>query len=164
MSRIVFGTDGWRAIISREFTFENVRYVAAAAAEYFKREGKGKPITLGYDRRFLGREYAHEVAGVAAAKGLKVILSDDVCSTPSLSLETFKRRTVGGIMITASHNPGEYNGIKLRGSFGGPASPAVTRRIERRANALLERGKVPQMLTIEEAQKKKILKIRKIIV
>lgn len=153
MSKIVFGTDGWRAVISREFTFENVRYVAAAAAEYFEREGRGEPVTLGYDRRFLSREYAQEVAGVVTAKGLKIIMSDDVCPTPSLSLETFKRRTVGGFVITASHNPGEYNGIKIRGSFGGPVNPDVTRRIERRANALLERGKSPKVLTIEEARK-----------
>jgi alpha-D-glucose phosphate-specific phosphoglucomutase len=157
MSRITFGTDGWRAVISREFTFDNVRYVAAAAAEYFRREGKGKPATLGYDRRFLSREYAHEVAGVATAKGLKIILSQDVCPTPSLSLETFKRRTAGGIIITASHNTGEYNGIKIRGAFGGPVNPDVTRQIEGRANALLERGKLPQVLTIEEARKARLL-------
>jgi len=153
MGRILFGTDGWRAIISREFTFENVRYVAAAAAEYFNRERKGKPVTLGYDRRFLSREYAHEVAGVVAAKGLKVILSSDVCPTPSLSLETLKRRTAGGIIITASHNPGEYNGIKIREPFGGPASPEATLQIERRANTLLERGRLPKVLTLQEARK-----------
>lgn len=158
MNRIVFGTDGWRAVISREFTFENLRYVAAATAEYFKRVGDGKPITIGYDRRFLSREYAHEVAGVATAKGLKVILSNDVCPTPSLSLETFRRRTAGGIMITASHNPGQYNGFKVRGPFGGPVNPSVTRQIERRANNLLERRKAPKLLELNQARKSRCLR------
>ncbi len=157
MDRIVFGTDGWRAVISRQFTFDNVRYVAAAATEYFKRVGKGKPATIGYDRRFLSREYAHEIAGVAAAKGLRVILSDDVSPTPSLSLETFKRKTVGGFMVTASHNPSEYNGIKLRGSFGGPVNPEVTRKVEKRANALREKGKLPRWMPIDEAKKGKLV-------
>jgi len=157
MSKIVFGTDGWRAVISREFTFDNGRYVAAAAAEYFQRVGKGKPVTIGYDRRFLSREYAEEVAGVATEKGLKIILSDDVCSTPAISLETIRRKAVGGVMITASHNPGQYNGIKIKGPFGGPVGSDVTQGIQDRSNALLERGKSPQLLALDEARKQKRL-------
>ncbi len=157
MDNIVFGTDGWRAVISRQFTFDNVRYVAAAATEYFKRSGKGKPATIGYDRRFLSREYAHEIAGVAAAKGLRTIVSDDVSGTPSLSLETYTRKTVGGFMVTASHNPAEYNGIKLKGPFGGPISPDITRKVEKRANELREKGKLPGWMPIDEAQKGKLV-------
>jgi len=124
---IKFGTDGWRAKIADEFTFENVRLVAASIAGYFK---KG-PILIGYDNRFLSEAYALEAARTVEAQGLECMLSKRSCPTPLISFAVKKMSAPGGIVITASHNPPEWNGMKVKDSFGGSAFPEATKEIER---------------------------------
>ncbi|MBM4160779.1 MAG: phosphoglucomutase/phosphomannomutase family protein, partial [Ignavibacteria bacterium] len=121
-TQIKFGTDGWRGLIAADFTFENVLKVALATANYFKRHKKIKNgIVVGYDSRFLSKEFAEATATVLANRGIKVIISERISSTPMVSLLTTKLKAAGGVIITASHNPARYNGFKIKGDFGGPA-------------------------------------------
>lgn len=129
---IRFGTDGWRGIISEDFTFNNVRLVAEGIANYVNgREEAGKGIVVGYDARFLSAEYAADCAAVLASKGVKVWLADSILPTPALSWKVKDCAAAGGVMITASHNPGEYNGLKFKASYGGSASPEIIMEIEK---------------------------------
>lgn len=144
---IRFGTDGWRAVISREFTFENVRHVAQAIADYVlsgEAGGETQAVVVGFDTRFLSDRYAIEVANVLAGNGLAVYLSKADCPTPALSFAVKDLRAAGGVMITASHNPPRYNGIKFKSAFGGSAMPEVTKEIERRLEANLAASVEPQ--------------------
>jgi phosphomannomutase len=130
-SPIKFGTDGWRAIIADTFTFENVRYAAQATAEYFKTvEGCEQAVFVGFDVRFQSMEFARAAAEVMAANGFRVIILDRPYPTPYVSFEVRRRRLVGGIMITASHNPPAFNGFKVKAHFGGSATPEITGKIE----------------------------------
>lgn len=130
---IKFGTDGWRAVISDQFTFENVRIVAQAIAEYvLDTAGKKVTVAVGYDTRFLSDKYAEECARVLAANGLQVLLANAVTPTPALSYAVKHRQAAGGIMVTASHNPYTYNGIKYKAGFGGSALPDIIKEIEAR--------------------------------
>ncbi len=127
---IKFGTDGWRAIISDDFTFENVRMVSQAIADHFNKEKKGSTLAIGYDWRFLSEKYAEIVAEVLAANSIKVLLSDKAVPTPLVSLEIKNKKLQGGIMITASHNPPSYNGIKIKASYAGSADKGITKSVE----------------------------------
>ena len=128
---IRFGTDGWRAVIAEDFTFANVRRVAWALAEHLQASGRARQgVAVGYDCRFLSDRFAAAVASVLAAADIPVILSPTACPTPALSWAVVSRRLGAGVMITASHNPPEYNGFKLKGWFGGPALPEETRQLE----------------------------------
>lgn len=132
-----FGTDGWRAVIAEQFTFENVRLIAAAMSRYLaERPGTKGRIVVGYDTRFMSREFARAFADTAAACGLKVELSNGFCPTPALSWAVKKRKLDMGVMVTASHNPYTYNGIKFKSAFGGPALVEETRAIEACLHAL----------------------------
>lgn len=123
---IKFGTDGWRGIISEDYTFSNVRLVAAAIADYVLDRGEAaKGLVIGYDARFLSKQYAEACAAVIASMGVKVWLSDSILPTPALTWQVRDRSAAGGIVITASHNPPEYNGLKFKASFGGSASPEM---------------------------------------
>ncbi len=129
---IKFGTDGWRAVISDEFTFANVRHVAKAIAGYLL-ETKGdssSPVVVGFDTRFLSDRYALELARVMTDEGLPVYLSKSDCPTPALAYAIRHLNALGGVMITASHNPPRYNGVKFKGPHGGPGLPNETRCIE----------------------------------
>ncbi|MEX1137937.1 MAG: phosphoglucomutase/phosphomannomutase family protein [Bacteroidota bacterium] len=129
---IKFGTDGWRGIIADDFTFDNVAKVALATAQFFKRHKKIRNgVIVGYDARFLSREFAELTATVLASKGIKVILSREMSSTPMVSLLSKKLNAAGGVVITASHNPAKYNGYKLKGDFGGPAHPEMIQKLEK---------------------------------
>lgn len=133
---IKFGTDGWRGIISDNFTFANVRRVAQAVADYYNsiagELGSGAvKIAVGYDTRFLSEKYAETVSEVLAKNSIEVALSDKACPTPMLSFAVQHRKLTCGVMITASHNPAEYNGIKIKTASGGAAGVEVTARIER---------------------------------
>ncbi|MEX2117855.1 MAG: phosphoglucomutase/phosphomannomutase family protein [Bacteroidota bacterium] len=129
---IKFGTDGWRGIIADDFTFDNVAKVTLATAQYFKRHKKIRNgVIVGYDARFLSREFAELTATILATKGIKVILSREISSTPMVSLLTKKLNAAGGVVITASHNPAKYNGFKLKGDFGGPAHPEMIQKLEK---------------------------------
>ena len=124
---IKFGTDGWRALIARDFNFENVKIIAYATAKYLKANSSNKEkapiVVVGYDTRFLSREFAEETARVLAWQGILVHLTDDFSSTPQVSYHTKQKGADLGIVITASHNPPEYSGFKVKASFGGPATP-----------------------------------------
>jgi alpha-D-glucose phosphate-specific phosphoglucomutase len=146
---IRFGTDGWRAVISEEFTFANVHMVSQAIAEYLLEQSAGgaAPVAVvGFDTRFLSDRYAISVANVLAANGLAVYLSKSDCPTPALSYAVKALGAQGGVMITASHNPPRYNGIKFKASFGGSALPAETKRIEE----LLERNQAEGRAPLHE--------------
>jgi alpha-D-glucose phosphate-specific phosphoglucomutase len=131
---IKFGTDGWRGVISDNFTFKNVRIVAQAIADWIKKDiatkdGK-KRVAMAYDARFLGREYAELVSCVFAGNGIDVFLSDAAIPTPALSYGVVNIKGVCGIMITASHNPGKFNGIKIKTDQGGGAGKNITNKVE----------------------------------
>lgn len=136
MSKIKFGTDGWRAVISDDFTFENVAIVGQAMADFVKAKKsliyRKRKLVIGYDTRFLSDKYAEIIACVLAANGIKVVLADKPSSTPSVGLYIRDKKLTGGVMVTASHNPPQYNGIKYKGYFGGSAGSNIIDDIERR--------------------------------
>ena len=123
---------GWLAgIIAREFTFANLSIVAQATMDYFIEQGLAAAgLVIGYDRRFLSRRFAERVAEIAAGNGLRVRLTDRYTPTPAVSWAVHESAAGGGIMITASHNPPEYNGFKIKEHFGGSARPSTTRVVE----------------------------------
>src|SRR5215468_9682839 len=147
-SPIKFGTDGWRAIIADTFTFENVRAAAQATAEYFKTvEGCERAVFVGFDVRFQSKAFAQAAAEVVAANGFRVVMLDRPYPTPYVSFEVRRRKFVGGIMITASHNPPAFNGFKVKAHFGGSATPAITAKIEEALS--VGAGGIPPPLQIE---------------
>jgi len=131
MNEIKFGTDGWRAIIAKDFTVENVTRVAEATANWLLKRQKKATVTLGHDCRFGGELFAETVAKVLCAKGVYVFLAKGFVSTPMISLGTLHTKSDLGVIITASHNPPSYNGFKLKGSYGGPLSPGDVGEIEK---------------------------------
>lgn len=130
MTKIKFGTDGWRAIIAKDYTVENVARVAEATALWVKQNNNYNSIVLGYDCRFGGELFAETTALVVAAHGIKVKLAKGFVSTPMISFGTAKLGADIGVIITASHNPPSYNGYKLKSNAGGPSSPAVIAEVE----------------------------------
>ncbi len=138
MTRIAFGTSGWRGIMSEDFTFDNVKAVIQAIADNLIAAGEQhKGVILGYDTRFMGQRFAQEAARVFAGAGIKSYLCDRDTPTPVISFEILRRGAAGAVNFTASHNPPEYNGVKFSPSWGGPALPETTMDIERRANEML---------------------------
>lgn len=132
---IKFGTDGWRAVISDTFTFKNVAIVAQAIAQWVngdlrRKGGIGKRAAVGYDTRFLSDDYAQIVGRVLAKNDIEVYLSDGAIPTPALSFGVIRLKCAAGIMITASHNPGKFNGIKIKTWQGGAASREITNIVE----------------------------------
>ncbi len=168
---IRFGTDGWRDIIAADFTFENVRDVAQALSDYLNEELRAvgsaadvqegnemagadqKPkLVVGYDTRFLSDQFAKETALVAAANGIEVFLTEDFAPTPAVSFSTVDMKTDGAVLITASHNPPQYNGFKFKAPYGGSATPEITKKIERCYVRNKKANKQPVIITMEEAQ------------
>jgi len=138
---IKFGTDGWRGIIADDFTFDNVRRVAGAIASYvLKYEGSRRGVIIGYDTRFLSQRVAQVASAVVAAAGVPVKLANDYTPTPAVSYAVKDKGAAGGVMVTSSHNPWNWNGVKFKGKFGGSATPAIMKRIEEELNA----GAMPQ--------------------
>jgi len=128
---IRFGTDGWRGVIADDFTFENVRTVAQATAEWLKKEKEAsKGVVIGFDTRFLSGTFAGIVAEVMAGNGIQTTLTSGFCPTPALSWAVRVRQAGGGVMITASHNPARWNGFKVKPYYGGSAPDEVTGAIE----------------------------------
>lgn len=129
---IKFGTDGWRAIIADTFTFENVRIAAQASAAYFDSvPNTERAVFVGYDGRFLSPRFARAAGEVLAGNGFRVLLLDRAYPTPYVSFEVHRRRFAGGIVITASHNPPDFNGFKIKAHFGGSATPDITAQVEK---------------------------------
>ncbi len=140
MESIRFGTDGWRAVIAEDFTFANVARVAQATANYWQAEvrrqnseifGRELKVVVGYDRRFLSDRFAQITAGVFAGNGYQVILTPAPTPTPSVSFAVKHLKAVGGVMITASHNPPIFNGFKLKSHFGGSSGPEECQAVEK---------------------------------
>jgi alpha-D-glucose phosphate-specific phosphoglucomutase len=163
LNKIKFGTDGWRAIIDKEFTFENVKAVSQAVADYVNsvkdpEELRGKELIVGYDSRRNSKEYADDVASVLAANGIKVLLTDRITPTPAISFAIKQKRLTGGVIITASHNPADYNGYKYKAFYSGSADPDIIGKIE----ANISRNAVKAM-PHDEAKKKGLLKMADVI-
>jgi len=129
--QIKFGTDGWRGIIADDFTFDNVRRVVGAIASYvLKHEDPKHGVIVAYDARFASPQAARVAAEVLAAAGVPVKLANDYTPTPALSYAVKHQGAAGGVMVTSSHNPWNWNGIKFKGNFGGSATPAIMKKIE----------------------------------
>src|SRR5712664_1558644 len=145
MSSIKFGTDGWRGVIAEDFTFANARTVAQGIARYVVRcEDARKGVIIGYDHRFASDTIAAAVAEVLSASGTPVFLTDKPCPTPAVSLLVRQRAAAGGLMITASHNPYQWNGIKYKASYGSSALPSIVAQIEKEL-AVVQQTNVPQL-------------------
>ena len=146
-----FGTDGWRAVIAREYTFDNVARVAQAVADFLRSDERasdpiytdwGSPchplsggVVIGYDTRFLSESFALHCAAVLQQSGIRVVVSDPFVPTPAVSYAVVDRQAAMGIVITSSHNPPEYNGLKLKADYGGSAPSSITRQVEQRLPA-----------------------------
>jgi alpha-D-glucose phosphate-specific phosphoglucomutase len=130
-SQIKFGTDGWRGLIADDFTFANVRVAAEAVAAYVHaKEDPAKGLCIGYDTRFGSKAFARACAEVVAATGIPVALANDIPPTPALSYGVRGRKAAGGIMITSSHNPAQWNGVKYKAWYGGSGKPSIIAEIE----------------------------------
>lgn len=135
LARIKFGTDGWRGVIADDFTFENVRRVAQATADYWNSlVGTHKAAIVGYDNRFLSETYAKLVCEVLAANGIKALYPPLAVPTPAISFAVRDRKLCGAVMITASHNPPQFNGYKLKAHYAGPADPEICAQVEARVD------------------------------
>ena len=130
MSDIRFGTDGWRAVIGDTYTQDNLTRVTRATAKWLGRQSDAPSVVIGHDTRFRGAAFAEHVARVFATEGVRVRLADSYATTPAVSWATLDGGHTAGIVITASHNPPEYNGYKVKASFGGPALPESIAEIE----------------------------------
>jgi len=137
-AEIHFGTDGWRAVVGDDFTYHNVRAVAQGVAAYL--DGESRPVVVGHDARYCAELFAREVARVLAANGRRVILLDRVTPTPAVSWTVVERGAAGGVVVTASHNPMEFNGLKYKPDFGGSASPEVVAELEKNTVRALSKG------------------------
>jgi phosphomannomutase len=162
---IHFGTDGWRAVISDSFTFSNLRMVSQAIADavasdhWNKSEGVDtKKIVVGYDTRFLSDRFAGEVARVLAANGFSVLLAQADSPTPAISFAVKHNNAIAGVMITASHNAPRYNGLKLKGAFGGSALPEQCRRVEVYINDNEEQARGPNLMDFNKARDAGLIK------
>jgi len=160
MAKIKFGTDGWRDIIAQNFTFENLTKVAIATAKFYKKHKKIKNgIVIGYDTRFLSKEFAEHVATVIANFGVKVLLSDGYCPTPAVSLAIPKFNCAGGVVITASHNPYKYNGYKLKADYGGPEEVENIAKVEKEANKLFKSELEKVKKSFEQLKEKGLIEV-----
>ena len=141
---IRFGTDGWRGLIAEDFTFANVARCAQGLADYLKARGTaGQGLVVGYDTRFLSRQFAETVASVCAGNGIKVYLSEQAAPTPVVSYNVLHRQAAGAAIITASHNPALWNGFKFKPEYAGSATQEITDQLEARIKAVDEVKSVP---------------------
>ena len=132
MGKIKFGTDGWRAIIDQEYNYDNLTRVAEGMAAWLLAAFDQPSVMIGHDTRRNGPEYANHVARVMAAHGIQTFIANRFVSTPMVSLGVHKRQVKAGVVITASHNPPEYSGFKIKGDYGGPAYPSIIDAVEAR--------------------------------
>ena len=158
MTQIKFGTDGWRAVIAADFTFANVARVAQAAADYWTANpvrATEKKVIVGYDRRFLSDAFGRCAAEVIAGNGFQVILTSEPTPTPSVSFAVKDQDAVGGVMITASHNPPVFNGFKLKSDYGGSSDPDTCKAVE----SFLDRSSV-RTIPLADAVKRGRIEVR----
>ncbi|MFI5151147.1 MAG: phosphoglucomutase/phosphomannomutase family protein [Bacteroidia bacterium] len=155
MSEIKFGTDGWRAIIAKDFTVENVTRVSQATAAWLCKNFKEPSVVLGHDCRFGGELFVETVAKVLAHSGIRVYMAKNFVSTPMVSLGTLRQKASLGIIITASHNPPSYNGFKLKGHFGGPL---LTEHIQEIENIIPKKSTLDtETISLSELIRKKLI-------
>jgi phosphomannomutase len=141
---VKFGTDGWRGIIADDFTYANVRVAAAAIANYIlSDENPAAGVCIAYDTRFGSRSFAKVVAEVLASAGISVAMAAEITPTPALSYAVRERKAAGGVMITSSHNPAEWNGVKYKASYGGSGKPSIMTAIEGYLNKPLAKAAKP---------------------
>jgi alpha-D-glucose phosphate-specific phosphoglucomutase len=141
LTKIKFGTDGWRGVIADDFTFESVRRVAQATADYWNSlVGTEKAAIVGYDNRFLSEIYAKLVCEVLAANGIKTLYPPLAVPTPAVTFAVRDRKLCGAVMITASHNPPQFNGYKLKAHYAGPADPEICAQVEARVDRSVVRS------------------------
>lgn len=152
MTKIKFGTDGWRAIIAEDYTVENVIRVATGTANWLKKNN-GKQVVVGHDCRFAGQMFAEATARALGAQGIKVVLAKGFVSTPMVSLGVVKAGADLGVVITASHNPPSYNGYKLKSKLGGPTIPSEVQEVE----DLIPEKAPSQLPTLAEMEAKGLL-------
>jgi phosphomannomutase len=144
VSTIKFGTDGWRGVIADDYTFENVRKVACAIARYVVRAEKpGAGVLVGYDTRYGSERFARAAAEAVSMAGMPVWVAEKACPSPALSLLVRQRGAAGGIMITASHNPYKWNGMKFKASYGSSALPSIVAQVEKELAVVLADGLPP---------------------
>jgi phosphomannomutase len=145
---VKFGTDGWRGIIADDFTYANVRVASAAIANYvLKHEDAAAGVCIAYDTRFGSRSFAKVVAEVLAGAGIPVALAREITPTPALSYAVRERKAAGGVMITSSHNPAEWNGVKYKASYGGSGKPSIMTAIEGYLDKPLANSAAPAAIT-----------------
>lgn len=155
---IKFGTDGWRGIIAEDFTFDNVRVCAQSVASFLiDNKTAASGLVVGYDTRFASESFAAAVAEVMAANGIVTHLCERAAPTPVISFSILEKKAAGAVIITASHNPGAWNGFKYKSEYAGSASPEVVAQIEARIPAILEGGAVKR-LNLGEGVKKGLIK------
>ena len=165
---ISFGTDGWRAVISDTFTFNNLRLLTQAIADAVASESwtngsdsqgnpDGKRMVVGFDTRFLSDRYATDVSRVLAGNGFTTFISQGDAPTPAISYAVKNMNAVAGIMITASHNAPRYNGIKLKAAFGGSALPEQCRKVEIFLNDNEAQARGPNLMDYQQAKELKLI-------
>ncbi len=155
MTKIKFGTDGWRAIIAKEYTTDNVARVARASALWVKKNFENPSVVISYDCRFGGPMFTEVAAKVLCEEGVKVLMTDSYCSTPMVSLGVVTHKASLGVVITASHNPPSYNGYKLKADFGGPSIPKHVQEVE---DLIPESTTIPET-SLEEYKAKGLIEI-----
>lgn len=153
MAKIKFGTDGWRAIIAKEYTLENVKRIAEGTAKWMKKNGK-TAVVIGHDTRFGGEMFAEATTQVLGAYGIKVFLAKGFVATPVVAFATVKLKAGLGIVITASHNPPSYNGYKLKSHLGGPLVGEKVQEVE----DLIPEKSMETLPSLEEMQANGLLK------
>jgi len=156
VAQIKFGTDGWRSVIAEDFTFENIARVSQASADYWAAKpvpGTERKVIIGYDRRFFSDRFAQRAAEVFAANDFQVILTPEPTPTPAVSFAVKAQNAIGGVMITASHNPPIFNGFKLKSYFGGPSEPATCAAVE----SWLDKNPVRSLALADAIKQKKVI-------
>ena len=155
ISPIKFGTDGWRGIVAEDFTFKNVRICAQGVADYLKQSGlAGRGLIIGYDTRFASEDFAAAAAEVVAGNGIKVYLCPKATPTPVISYGILVKRAGGAIIITASHNPANWNGFKVKSEQGASAPTKTITEIEKHVSRILADGKINR-IPIAQAQEQR---------
>ena len=154
---IKFGTNGWRGIIADDFTFQNVRYTAQGIANFLRRK-PDPSVVIGFDCRFSAENFAAEVAGVMAAAGIHTYLTDAPSPTQVSSWTILDKKADGAVVVTASHNPAEFSGIKYKPEYGGSASPEVVAELEKEIAAVIDAGGV-ELSDLEQAKQKGVVEV-----
>lgn len=163
-TEIRFGTDGWRGRIADDFTFANVRRVAGAIAGYVLRnEDPRRGIVVGFDCRFLGEEFARSAADEIAKHGIRVWLGKAFATTPAVSYAVRRHGAAGGVVITASHNPAEWNGVKFKAAYGGSAHPQMVRKIEAELTASALPVSSPAIVTPEDLVEPYLARLEEVV-